>query len=69
MNADYKWSEKSIRQEFKDQDERIRPNFNRVRKYQHLTDDLSECVMWCINSIRNDREQRRRELDHGTGAE
>ena len=68
MAAELKWTERDIRQEFKDQNERIRPNLNKVRKFQRLTDDLSECVMWCINSIKNDREQRRREYDHETGA-
>ena len=63
-----KWSEKAIIREFAEQDERIKPNLAKIRKFQRHTDSLEECVTWAINSIRNDREQRRRALEHGTGA-
>lgn len=63
-----KWTEKAIRLEFEAQDDSIKPNLNKIRKFQKHTDSLEQCVEWAINSIRNDREQRRRELDHGTGA-
>ena len=64
-----KWSEKAIRLEFEAQDETIKPNLAKIRKFQKHTDSLEECVTWALNSIRNDREQRRRAVDHGTGAE
>lgn len=63
-----KWTEKAIRLEFEAQDDSIKPNLAKIRKFQKHTDSLEQCVEWAINSIRNDREQRRRELDHGTGA-
>lgn len=63
-----KWTEKAIRLEFEAQDDSIKPNLNKIKKFQRHTDSLEECVTWAINSIYNDREQRRRSLDHGTGA-
>lgn len=64
---EYKWSSKSIEEEFKLYNETV--NYNKVYKFQKHTDDLEECIEWCVNSARNDREQKQRRLSHGTGAE
>lgn len=66
MKADYKWPERAISAEFETQ--RERPDFGKVRRYQKFTDDLEECVRYCVNSIRNDREQELRRKSHHTGA-
>ena len=63
-----KWTEKAIRLEFEAQDETIKPNLAKIRRFQKHTDSLEQCVEWAINSIRNDREQRKRALEHETGA-
>jgi hypothetical protein len=63
-----KWSEKAIRREFEQQDERVRVNLGKVHRFQRHTDSLEECVEWAINSIKNDLAQERRCTDHGTGA-
>ena len=62
----YKWPESDIGHEFRAQG--AAPNFNKVRKFQKFTDDLEQCVEYCIISSRNDREALARMVDHGTGA-
>ena len=64
----YKWDEDAIREEYKYQDDSVRPNMSKVLKFQRHSDDMSEVVAWCINSIYNDLDESTRRLDHGTGA-
>jgi hypothetical protein len=64
----FKWPKHAILREFQYQDDHVRPNLAKVRQFQQHTDSLEECVEWAINSIKNDQEQKRRCLDHGTGA-
>lgn len=66
MSAKYKWAAKDIEAAFEYR--RCRPNLSKVRKYQKFTDDLDECIEWCVNSIKNDREQKLRATSHYTGA-
>jgi hypothetical protein len=63
-----KWSEKDIRREFEGQDDTVRPNLNKIKKFQRHTDSMEECVTWAINSTHNDAAQKRRATGHGTGA-
>ncbi len=62
----YKWSESAIGQEFRSHG--VAPNFNKVRKFQRFTDDMSQCVEYCVISMQNDKEALDRMVDHGTGA-
>lgn len=64
----FKWPEHDIVEEFKFQDDKVTPNMAKILKFQRFTDDMSECVEWAINSIRNDQEQRTRRISHETGA-
>lgn len=62
----YKWLEHQIAAEFRYHN--VIPNLNKVRKFQVHTDDLSECVKFCVTSMRNDRDEAERRLSHDTGA-
>lgn len=64
--TDYKWPTKQIEAEFEVRN--TAPQWGKVRKFQRLTDSMTECVAWAVASHRNDVEQKRRVLDHGTGA-
>jgi len=63
-----KWTEREIVREWQFQDDHLPVNLNKIRKFQRHTEDLPECVQWAIASCRNDREEARRRLGHGTGA-
>jgi len=63
---DLKWATQSLRELFKAHGVEFNPE--KVLSFQEYTDDMDECVLWAIHSIRNDQAQEAREAAHGTGA-